>query len=476
MYENFKCSGEWWLPQKPDDVLSGFLIFDKQKGFLLSLIGEFKEDFSSDASKQPSIILGNTQEHGEVTLFHCILNNAPSTGRKISGGMWLEFTVSNFNPQYVFLGFCFQTKEEILFKKMYFTYSNFDEWVDISGFTLPKLPTSHDEPFIVSYKKPDDIKIKLSDNCSLSIHFTFHYPSWNSVQKDVNCKQETSLLIEFDEMTPFEKFREISHIFKNFLSFAIKNPVFIQEVEGLTHNKYQEQNAEEVIEKITVQIMAKSYNKSKLSDEILPPLMLFSYEDIAPKFELILSNWFKKNEKFEPVFNLYFSTIHNRELSFENRFLNLMHAIEAYHRRAFENFAEVPDIHQKRIDEIISAVSVENKEWLSQKLRYSNEKALVTRFNEIFEKNAKIINPFFKDEKESKKFIRTAINTRNDFTHWDPTRKPVGFDKLFYLVIKLKLILSICILTELGLDDDKVEQFSNKLVSKTRFETLIEFD
>lgn len=478
MYENFKCSGEWWLPQNPDNRLSGYLIYDKQKGFLLSLIGEFKEDFSSKSSKQPSIIVGYTKEHGEVTLFRCILNDAPTTGRKISGGMWLEFTVSTFNPQYIFLGAPFQTVDEIQFKKMYVRFTNFEEWVETSGFSFPTLRKSSTTPypFEMAYKKPDDIKIQLNENCSLTIHFSFKFPSLNYVQKEVNCEQATSLLIEFNEMTPLEEFLKISHVFKNFLSFATKNPEYIIEMRGITKSSYKDRDKEEITEDLSVEIKTEYFEKDEKFRRVLPPQMLFSYKALSPKTELIVLKWFEITEKYEPVFNLFFSTSHSEKLSLENKFLNYMQAIEAYHRRAFVNIVENPVDHKKKIDGILSAVSEENKTWVSQKLQYSNEKNLKTRLNEIFIKNVKIISPFFENEKECRKFIRTVVNVRNDFTHWDPTRKPISFDKLFYLVIKMKLVLSICILTELGLDDDKVEQFSKNLVSATRYQTLIEFD
>lgn len=61
--------GEWWLPERPEHRVAGWLSFDPDKGLQLRLIGRFR-DYHDDPTGSYPRILGDTEKH-QFTLETC---------------------------------------------------------------------------------------------------------------------------------------------------------------------------------------------------------------------------------------------------------------------------------------------------------------------------------------------------------------------------------------------------------------------
>jgi hypothetical protein len=79
------------------------------------------------------------------------------------------------------------------------------------------------------------------------------------------------------------------------------------------------------------------------------------------------------------------------------KFLNMVQALEAYHRRKEDmTQLDLPEKeHSMRVESIIGTVSPQYKEWLNDKLNYSNEISLRRRLKDILHIYEKIIAEFF---------------------------------------------------------------------------------
>ena len=220
--------------------------------------------------------------------------------------------------------------------------------------------------------------------------------------------------------------------------------------------------------RVSVKIYYKIAGISKVTKKVNPNNILLKFHDISDRFEIILNKWLNKASSLEIFFNLYFEIIYNSGIHLEHKFLNLILALEAYHRKTKENFELPEDKFKDMLDEIVNLVPEKYKSWLREKLNYSNEKNLRRRLKEIMDEFSYAISLFIQDE-NIKHFIDKVIKTRNYLIHKDDKiEKNVAKDKeLFYLVEKLKLIVEICILKELGFTQDeikdKVHNISNRL-------------
>ena len=71
MIKEFEYSGKWWLPDKSDDQIFGTLKYSPVNGAILDLIDSFKKNRDINLLLQPDIILGNSSDFEKITLHKC---------------------------------------------------------------------------------------------------------------------------------------------------------------------------------------------------------------------------------------------------------------------------------------------------------------------------------------------------------------------------------------------------------------------
>jgi len=69
----------------------------------------------------------------------------------------------------------------------------------------------------------------------------------------------------------------------------------------------------------------------------------------------------------------------------EFRLLNLVHALEAYHRRRPRPEPDVASKDQQRKERVLAAASPEDREWLARNLQYAAQPKLKDRLADIYE-------------------------------------------------------------------------------------------
>lgn len=123
-------------------------------------------------------------------------------------------------------------------------------------------------------------------------------------------------------------------------------------------------------------------------------------------------------------------------------------ALESYHRLKIRRNELSEQEHNKRIEEMTHAIS-KHKDWLEEKLKYSNELSLRSRLKEPLTAYQEIISGVVDDTSD---FVNNVVDTRNYLTHHDPKSKGTAAEgeKLFTLTRKLRMLLETCLMTELG--------------------------
>ena len=107
------------------------------------------------------------------------------------------------------------------------------------------------------------------------------------------------------------------------------------------------------------------------------------------------------------------------------------------------------------------------------RLKYANEFSFRKRMQLLVEhisENMRLI--FLLTKKDRIIFAETVANTRNYFTHYSPELKEnavLETGKLFTLIRKLRLILQICLLEELGFSFEKITEMCKKNLEYSQF-------
>ncbi len=139
----------------------------------------------------------------------------------------------------------------------------------------------------------------------------------------------------------------------------------------------------------------------------------------------------------------------------DSRFLNLVQALESYHRRRMKNEVLPRIDHRKRVRTILRNVEPDHRPWLKEHLQYSNEPRLRNRLLDLLGRARDVMAPLIGNNEGA--FAKTVTDTRNFLIHYDQHLKSqsLGGEDLFFVTEKLSILLQSCLLLELGLSAEK---------------------
>jgi hypothetical protein len=405
--EPFRCKGQWWLPEKPEERVSGILTYIPQDGALLELIGSFADSVVAFTSSfAPEIVLGES-DHGLVTLHDCTLTQLTL------GSM----SSSSLKVRNVLLGHHFTSESHIRFEKIYVRYSNLDEWINRSGFDKKVLVESMQPPWKVTvvYEPPQAIEIALGADCEMSLEFQPKLPELKFVLKEAYIAQESYVKLAFANQRNLRDCYETLFHLRNLLTLAISVPIYPLELRGHVGG----------LKEPTKIFFEQQYMPEDL-EPVLPPKMLFKFDDVEGKFDLFLKNWYSKRISLKTVYELYFGLTYNPHMYVNDRFLNMCRAVEAYHKAVI----------------------------------YSKRRDLKKRLSEIVDLYWSIASTFIPDKST---FLSKVVHTRNHLTHSGKAKKnAVSGNALFFAAEQLRLLVEMCLLKEAGFTVDEIQELFAK--------------
>jgi hypothetical protein len=428
--ESFEYKGIWWPFDNPSNQVSGTLTYIPNQKASLDLVGFIDK---------PEIIHGVSSSGKKITLYNFY---SIHTHHNYPG-----FETSEYMPGTILVGEHFS--KEIAFTSVSINYSSLDDWVGAGGFKESKPPE-----ICVKYKKPGRTTAKLNDIYTISIDYSFSME--HSFGKYVNMKQTAYVIAESSEEKPLDDYKKIMHQTMNFLTLAIREPVYPLSINART--KSMDSATESII------IYYTRFNIPNMFKSIHQLKMLFTFRDISKSFDLYLKNWFHKSDLLQPAFDLYFDTMYTSRLTIQTKFLYMVQALEAYHRRkeTMVQFDLPEEEHSMRIERIIGTVPPEHKEWLIKQLEYSNQAYLSKRITEILALYEEAVKDFLPSKAKRKDFVGKVTYYRNTLTHYDAKNEPPRVEDLYDVYLKVKKIVELCLLTELGFDTGDILRLLKK--------------
>lgn len=442
-------SGMWWLPTNPQNKVAGTLTFSNEDGITLELIGAL-EDLATFNTRQPyPLILGLSGDGKRITLSNCVFAG-------VSVGM-PGFARESYKASFFLIGVHFNEPGEVRFSRFSVRFSHLADWVRTSGFEVKKY---WDEPKIeVTYSLPTEREIEISKG-TISLSFTCN-TSGDGIE-EMKLRQSVWLELKAHNEYPFNDLTyQYVRPLQNLLSLATTKPNSILELNVFSKQVFFEKEDGEKVE-IPIQLcFQQKYFEPRLGKLLIPDYMLFALSDIADDFQTVMERWFGISDELETVCNLFFGVQYTPTLNLENRFLNIVQAVESYHRRRMKNEVLPRAEHKRLKSAVLNKVDAEHKIWLEGLLAYSNEPRLEHRIRELTDRAEEVINPLISNKEE---FAKKVKDTRNYLTHYDKrlkdkTAKGAG---LFWLTQQLSYLLQACFLIELGLPLEKCAQLLHR--------------
>lgn len=445
MIENLQIHGKWWIQNYENESISGILTFNQFTEGILTLDGMFDDRFiSEDGTALFSEIFGYSNEGEKLTLSGCrfVSQELFSTNSRIS----------KFNIDNIFIGEHILIDKNCLFNKLSINFSFLEEWIEYNSIYLKKILN---EEFILKYKS---YNISISPNDiinNFAINIVKDKPEYSIKFNEFSMKQKAYIKISSNAERSFKQFIEIIQKLQNFLSFSTSRPIFPISIIGDV--KKETENFKEI--KIYYKL---DYYRDIPKNSLSLNTFLFSYNDIKDRVDFYLTNWFNKINSLLPSFDLYLSIIFNPKMHLNQQFLNIIIALESFHSHVFNSKYFNEELKKsiiKKIDaECLANIPSDIKKKIIQKLQYINEFSLRSRLKDLFGKFNYCEFTFFRNEKE---FIEKIVAIRNFLIHYDKKLKSKipNDEEFFYIIQKLKVLLEVCLLGEIGFSKEETNRF-----------------
>jgi len=444
MTEKLIFKGVWFLPDNPTRQVYGTLTYDANESSYLDLLGTFVDKQSSKERHEPDFIFGKTTENKTITLFKTFQS---------SYSLFASVETSKYVVNFVFDGDHFENNESLCFDTVKGKFDNLNDW--ISEFGIKKFdPDYKNHKLSVDYELPHSIDFKINDELKGKLNFSFNAPLTRYTHK-FTIEQTTTVIFYTKKAQPFFDILDHLMLFQNFLTLGTFEPAFATSI--LLSNKNRKVGTVENFKTNEVKLYySPGFHQSTNTKKSLWEF-LFNYHDIATNFEDIIQKWFSQKDKIDPITNILFESFHQKKKFTVNNFLNIVQALETFHRRFRNNEIMTKAKHKQMISDIISTTNPDFQKWLHDRLNFSNEPTLHHRLVELISEIS--VKTLAKIIPNKDKIIKDTKNSRNFYTHYDVSleKKALKGHELFQLTEKLRVLLIAIVLLETGFTMEQIE-------------------
>jgi hypothetical protein len=163
---------------------------------------------------------------------------------------------------------------------------------------------------------------------------------------------------------------------------------------------------------------------------------------------------------------LYFLAAYGHNNYIEGRFLALVQAVEAFHRRFADGVYVLPEVFDQQVaPALIAAIpgglDASLVESLKSRIRFGNEYSLRKRLRLLFREHEQALEKVVPD---AERFIDPIVEQRNAFTPFPEDQaqlRPNTEDWLRYNFV-LRALLDFCFLKAMGLSDETVRDLASR--------------
>jgi len=435
--EKIDVLGKWWVPGRDQPHHPGELFFSKDERPFLKLFDNLgfltnpKNSIYTDRSFNEffPIICGRT-ELGPATLINFQLNQA----------------------DFLIFDALFESEDEARFRRIRLQFQHFSEWIRqiIVDRTITFYKDNKGEPIgnelVYKYCALPEETFVAND---LEFTILFGINTKGGILTTVTLTPMVYLDIAANApKSVIEWWFDIIRPIRDLFSLAMDRPIDI--------SRFSIFDERETANPRECRVYFKGRRTKKNDTELIVEDMLFAKTDIdSDGLGPLVNNWFRIIKDIPMVCNLYSSVTSIREQYLEEEFLSLAQTAELYHRSRLKNAIMPKKEWKDKIKCIIDSVPESEKEWLNEKLIWSNSPTLQNRLEELLDNLEPTTSLLVADKVD---FATTVKHTRNYFTHWDDKqqKKAATHSNLYFVSTTLRYLIAACLLTELGFSSEKV--------------------
>jgi hypothetical protein len=439
--------GVWWLPGSPEHLAPGTLTLSYDTRPTLVVVGSI--DPNLDLPAGIGTVLGQTRDlpfvHGRTAIGQRVTLADTQLGVRQMHIADAESAVFELVGRAAYVGAHMDPKTA-QFAQMDVVIERLIDWRDVTPFDLTVTPdTRTPKRIVIGGELPALVSARI-DGGDLIIKAGL--ATSGDFRQHASLSLNAAVRIRVDQGLRFSDWLEVYvGPLERLVALATGRAVEVERLE------LSDPNADEKCEVIWPHKLRAALPERRL----MPDELLFTVPDLGEKLSQHMSLWLAACRRFEPVMNMFFATRYAESMFEEDRFQNLIQAVEAYHRR---KAGARPDqeAHDERSAALLAVAPDAYREWLAEVLETTREYRLSDRVEEVVEQH-----PWMRDDVIPGNAHRWAVRVamaRNYRAHQDPTSAPIGASahELFGFTQRLTVLLEACLLHEVGFEEDRVRE------------------
>jgi ApeA N-terminal domain 1/Apea-like HEPN len=375
---------------------------------------------SASLAAQPRVL--GVDREGELVTSEGHLS---ASYRQHSGGV----TISIYGRRITLVGRHFDSGEKIRFDEIAIRASDLTAWTQTRIIETKLRHRKRGRGYVwgdasARSKSLPDIDIALARGERAFIRYGASFKGidvWGQGSEHAELIQDTTFHFRFARPRDLDYIFERVGDLRNFLSLAVGRPVAILGVTGYSEDFADERT--KLLHPVEI-IWAVPHNPDPPEKPRDPHDMLFTLPAIDPEISKVMRSWLAKQKRLEPVFNLFFGLLYNRNIELDVRFLLYAQALETYGYRRGRK--PVQRSFRDQAKAVLAVCTMASR---------------------------KIVGD------DADEFTAHLKVTRDFYTHYNPAKekkaaKGVG---LFLLTVQLRTLIEMALLRELGFKQREVD-------------------
>ena len=449
----FESHGLWSLPDSEAPPVAGTLRVSSSGELRLSLIGSLGA-VEPQQTKEHPVILGEVDGPlgNSVTLVGCRL-----TGSKFGSvpGVWEEY-----RAQRGFFGAYLSKPSDFAFRRMQIQVGGLGAWAcSLSGLRPGELGGTRvgQEAPLLYYATPMPVGgLVAGGEISLGFGLTMRGPFLG----DASFSEQPYLVVTCD--LPLSE-KEINQRFiyplQNLMTFVCDRAQEVEQVSVWREDILAPMGDNPEIRLIGKRVFPEEEDEK--SEPILPYKLLFSLADLEEGFAPFVERWLHLTTKYAEACNIFFGFQYGPPPYLDIEFLGLVESLCLYYTRREDGVAH-RNQEDRRLTEILGKLSSADAEWIQGHIWSRPFPPIQDILAKLLREQSEVMSKLLRTGEAG--LITEVMNTVDYTLRRDPELGPTASHgaELYWLTVKLRILLKLCFLQELGFSIEKIRSFFAK--------------
>ncbi len=427
-------------------MVPGFLQNGKS-GLSLHLLGSFREGWTPNAlGRYDKLygVIGQGLEGSYATLFDCVTESTTVNSSSVRS--------EKLRCSRAVIGDDLAPEEPLKFESLEYDFTYLDNWVGRSHITT-EMPPGEKKEASIRYNQPEPIEFPV-DDFKIQIGFTANLVR---SQSEATIREKSQIAIE-PIGEGFAEEASIRHLspLQNLLTFATDTPNEVDR--ALLQGGRISWGNFDVPKRFSL-YYTPVFRLRGPKKRLHSVDMLFSLEDVQAFRMNIFQNWYTFSRRHGSFVDTYFAHIYSPSRFISYRFRNVMMAFRLFCTPTFE-FPERTKTFLRAIDEAAAAHFDETERaWLAHALPIGDEVEMPFRLMRSLQKNGDVMSLLIDDFQE---FVTLIYRTMKyvDRKTSEPTGPILQGADLHYAIEKVRWLIKLKVLRELGFDDEALKKIA----------------